>query len=72
MSDLINAGQPWIAEAIALQEEHIKRIGFCQGRTGQAHSFDQFSTAPGKHHRQCWRCGVTETPADFAIKTSQS
>lgn len=68
MSDLINAGQEWIAEAIAEQEEHIKRTQSCQDRRGQAHSYDQFSATPGKHHRQCWRCGVTETAEDYAIK----
>lgn len=57
----------WVAEAIAEQEEHIKRVTSCKGVVGMAHSFDTFSMGPSKAKvRKCWRCGVTETPEDYA------
>lgn len=55
-----------IKEAIASQEEHIKRVTTCQGKPFYAHNW-----APGAGAWiECARCGVTKTPADYAIKSS--
>lgn len=78
MNDIINTGQEWIHEAVAEQEEYIKRIRSCQDVVGRGHVFRTFGrptadgTIPGaKMWSGCIVCGVTETAADFAIKRSQ-
>lgn len=69
----------WVAQAIAEQEEHLRRVRSCTGINGShadahpglSHSWDSFSTAPGgPKYEACWRCRVTRTPADYAIKTT--
>lgn len=74
--DLINTGQPWITEAVAQQEEDLRRSRSCTGGSGKtrpmiglAHSWDRFSPAPGhKIYEACWRCGVTRTDEDYQRK----
>lgn len=58
----------WVTEAIAEQEEYIKRIHSCLEQTGLAHIFEQFAAAPGVYYRACTRCRVTETREDYATK----
>ena len=67
----------WVAEAIASQEEHIRRVRSCTGinnshadaSPGLSHSWDTFATAPGgPKYQACWRCRVTRTREDYAIK----
>lgn len=78
--DLIYVGQAWVAEAIAQQEEHLRRVRCCSGSReksepviGLAHSWDQFSPAPGASpYQACWRCGVTRTLEDWERRTAQS
>lgn len=56
----------WVSEAIAQQEEYLKRRRACQDIPLRPHSFDQFSVAPGAPtYRACFRCKVTETDADY-------
>lgn len=61
-----------IAEAIAQQEEHIKRSLSCGGRgTMLSHSWATFSAAPGgPTYEACWRagCRVTRTDDDYQRK----
>lgn len=60
-----------IKDAVAQQEEYLRRVKSCAGRPdsdpiiGMSHSFDQFSPRPGVYVRQCWRCRVTESPQDW-------
>ena len=54
-----------IAEAIAQQEEYLRRIRSCQGRLYVSHSWDTFSPRPGVFIQACWRCRVTKTDADY-------
>lgn len=70
-----------VAEAIAQQEEHIKRSTSCTGinnshagsRPGLNHSWDTFSAAPGGPTFQaCWRCRATKTDADYQVKRAAS
>jgi hypothetical protein len=59
VSDLHYSGQEWIADAIAGQEEHIKRSHSCMGQLGLPHRF-----VDRDDWRECERCGVTETSKD--------
>lgn len=70
--------QVQLKEAIASQEEHIKRVQPCAGspdgepRLGWEHSFDTFAPTPEVRVRQCWRCRVTETADDWKRLQSAS
>jgi hypothetical protein len=57
--------------AIAAQEEHIRRSTSCRGVLGSSHAFRVFGM-PGTDSAwsQCIACDVTETPADYAVKTA--
>lgn len=64
-----------IREAIAKQEEYIKRRGSCtfpgedRPRVGLPHSWETFSTVPGgPTYQACFRCRVTRTAEDYQIK----
>jgi hypothetical protein len=57
-----------IAEAIAEQEEHIKRQTSCGGVIGRSHRWDRFAAKPGMYYEACWRCRVTRTSEDHRIK----
>lgn len=77
-ADLVYTGQTWIAEAIAQQEEHLRRSRSCSGsptRTdpvvGMSHSWDRYSPAPGHEtYQACWRCRVTRTDEDWQRKVA--
>lgn len=75
------AGSPagpdsWVAQAIAEQEEYVKRWRSCAGidgshadAVGLPHSWDTYSTAPGgPKYQACWRCRVTRTREDYEVK----
>lgn len=57
-----------VTDAIAAQEEHLKRSRACLDTLGRAHSFDRFAAAPGAFYRACTTCLVTETHADYLTK----
>jgi len=74
-----NVGSPaegsWVTEAIAEQEEHIKRWKSCDEVVGRAHRFEMFRGPDSKlpvpdevTWRQCVNCDVTETREDYATK----
>lgn len=55
----LHSGQGWVAEAIAAQEEHIKR----SGRPCLPHRF-----VDRAGWRECESCGVTASSADYEKK----
>lgn len=58
-----------IAEAIAQQEEYLKRIRTCSAGRFLPHAWETYSTAPGgPKYQACWRCKVTKTDEDYQIK----
>lgn len=61
--------ETWVAEAIAEQEEYIRRIGSCSGVTGTPHAWDRFAAGPGVYYTACTRCRVTKTREDYARKS---
>lgn len=60
--------EKWVPEAIAEQEEYIKRIHSCSGQTGLPHAWDRFAAAPGVYYSACTRCRVTENREDYDQK----
>jgi hypothetical protein len=64
--------EKWVREAIAEQEEHLKRIRSCGGILGRSHAFRPHGR-PGPDGSipmvdvisRCIACGVTETPQDY-------
>lgn len=77
-----NLGSPadgsWVTEAIAEQEEYIKRMHSCLEQLGRPHRFETIrpyrllgtgvSVPDNETWRQCLNCGVTETSEDYARK----
>lgn len=65
--------QTEIEEAIAEQEEHIKRQASCCGVLGLPHQFHNF-VEPNKNRQRndyylaCVRCSVTQSAKDFRVK----
>lgn len=59
----LHSGQGWVAEAIAAQEEHIKRSHSCTGRPCLPHRFVERAG-----WRECESCGVTASNADYEKK----
>jgi hypothetical protein len=64
-----------IPAVIAEQEEHLKRVQPCRGFALTPHTFRDFgrpategTIANAAVWRQCIRCGVTETSADYHQK----
>lgn len=55
-----------IKDAIAAQEEHIKRVTSCQGRLYVSHQWQW--GAGGGSWEECVRCGVTKSPRDYDFK----
>lgn len=53
-----------IREAIAAQEEHIKRVTSCGGQLYTSHRW----VAGEGAWQECARCGVTKTPQDYDAK----
>ena len=70
MSDLHYSGQEWIAEALALQEEHLKRIRGCEGRPVK-HRYETHRHAGSTRGDAMWQacavCKVTASEADWRI-----
>lgn len=68
--------ETWVREAIAEQEEHIKRWRSCMDTLGRSHTYRDVTHTPPPDdtsglavtYRACTVCGVTETRADYAIK----
>lgn len=56
----------WVAEAVAAQEEYLKRVRSCCGELGAGHAFRRFGR-PGRQRAvvRCVVCGVTQTREDF-------
>lgn len=57
-----------IAEAIAAQEEHIKRETSCLGRLYVSHRW----VAGAGAWQECERCGVTKSTRDYDAKLAAS
>lgn len=64
--------ETWVREAIAQQEEHLKRSRSCTEILGRAHTYRDFGqpdpdgTIAFTHTwRECLVCGVTETDTDY-------
>ena len=57
-----------VREAIAQQEEHIKRSTSCNGVYLQSHYWASYSPRPGLHIQQCGVCKVTRTDEDYQKK----
>ncbi|MCA1841579.1 MAG: hypothetical protein LC792_00040 [Actinobacteria bacterium] len=60
--------QTEIKEAIAEQEEYVKRFRSCQQTMGQSHRYD---TPAGKTWSRCTVCGVSETGQDYLRKLAE-
>lgn len=67
--------EKWVPEAIASQEEYIRRISSCGGVIGKGHRFETFRGPDSKlpvpdevTWRECTGCGVTETREDYERK----
>jgi hypothetical protein len=62
--------ETWVREAIAQQEEYLRRIHPCPATDGD-HSWDRYSPAPGHQtYEACWRCRATRTDDDYQRKTT--
>jgi len=62
--------ETWVREAIAEQEEYIKRISSCVGQLGRSHEWgtvwnDEPERAAARW-QECVTCGVTKTREDYA------
>lgn len=69
--------EKWVPEAIAEQEEYIRRFKSCGGVLGKPHRFETFRGPDSKlpvpdevTWRQCINCDVTETREDYARKVA--
>jgi hypothetical protein len=61
-------GNP-IKEAVAEQEEYIKRQGSCRGQLGRSH--DWWKVPAKQPWIECRACSVTQTRDDYKIKKEQ-
>lgn len=66
--------ETWVPQAIAEQEEYIRRIHSCMEQTGRAHTWatvwsDEPELAAGRW-QACATCGVTKTTEDYEAKLS--
>lgn len=59
--------ESWVAEAIAEQEEHIRRVTSCSGQVGRSHAFRPHGDPadPRLVVSRCVVCGVTATRDDW-------
>lgn len=66
--------EQWVTEAIASQEEYLKRMRSCRGQVGAAHHFRPHGipSAPSVVISRCVVCGVTETTADWQTLNGHS
>lgn len=60
----------WVYEAIAQQEEYLKRIRPCQDVPFQEHWWENRSPRPGVVIQACGICKVTRTDEDYQRKTA--
>jgi hypothetical protein len=60
--------ETWVRDAIAEQEEHIKRWRSCMDTLGRAHAYREVTASGSATYRACAVCGVTETREDYAAK----
>ncbi len=61
----------WVAEAIASQEEHIRRSTSCLGQIGRAHVYREHGhLGTPNSWQECLTCGTTKTLTDYETKTS--
>lgn len=64
--------EKWVPEAIAQQEEYLKRRSPCSPERwpyGANHSWEHFSLYPrGPIYEACFNCGVTKTDEDYQKK----
>lgn len=67
-ADLTVGPETWVREAIAEQEEHIKRWRSCMDTLGRSHAYTTVTPdSEGlKAYRACRVCGVTQTREDYA------
>lgn len=73
MSDVNNDGpEKWVPEAIAEQEEGLKRWKSCLGQLGLPHTWQTVSEPGGLEYEACVRCQVTRTPEDYRTKLALS
>ena len=63
----------WIREAIAEQEEHIRRSTSCRGVIGVSHKWGTSTNSQtGATYEACTVCGVTRTSEDYAARLATS
>lgn len=67
--------EKWVADAIAEQEEYIRRFRSCEDVPCKAHRYETFRGPDSKlpvpdevTWRECVACSVTETREDYARK----
>ena len=70
---MIDTGpEEWVREAIASQEEHIKRSRPCRGVVGTPHFWSEHMNARTKvSFEACTVCGVTRTPEGYAARLTR-
>jgi hypothetical protein len=62
-----------IREAVALQDERMKRGSPCGGVIGIYHRWARFDNPKtGKSYEACSRCSVSGTSDDYAIKQEEA
>lgn len=61
-------GEDWIREALAEQEEHIKRVSSCLDVVGRSHDYRVMGTVGEVSWQACSACGVTRTQDDFETR----
>lgn len=65
--------EDWVREAIASQEEHIKRSRSCRERIGEMHRYRTFGDmATGETYQACVVCGVPENAREGAFDRAQA
>jgi hypothetical protein len=64
--------EKWVRDAIAAQEEHIKRSTSCRGVIGTAHHWRKYGNPrTGKAYEACVVCDVTRTGEDYAARLAK-
>jgi hypothetical protein len=59
--------EQWVREAIAEQEEYIKRWRSCMDTLGRSHTWRRHGNPTTKEaYEACVVCGVTKTREDYA------
>lgn len=66
-----NGPEKWVRDAIAQQEEYLKRRRPCMGIPLRQHFYEEVGDDPRLPHgayRACSNCGVTETDEGYRIR----